>query len=282
MKILMTGTNGFLGSNIFKSLQKSGHDVYTLSRYEFTDSYKITNLNPDIFIHCGWGGGNNYSDINNISQFDNVSNGIELLKILSSLPKKVKFIGFGSFAEYGKLSTQALETNFEQPENLYGLSKLTLKNYTKLICEQHNISWVWVRPCYVYGPGDVSSRLIPFTINQLLNKQDIILDNCDKFIDYIFIDDFVKLFCKLIHDCPNGIYNICSGVEYKLKAVLESIQNLINNNIKIQFNNTQLRTLTSDYICGNNQKILSLYDTNERLIDLESGLLTTISYYHNI
>lgn len=277
----MTGSSGFLGSNIFKKLKELNHDVYPLSKYDLTNKQKIKEFNPDIFIHCGWGGGNSYADINSPIQFDNVEVGIKLLKILTSLPKTVKFIGFGSFAEYGNLTAQATENDFEMPVNLYGLSKLTLKNYSRMMFEYINNSWVWVRPCYVYGPGDVDTRLIPSTIKKLLRNESVVLDSCDKVIDYIFIDDFVELFCMLINDVPNGVYNLCSGVEYKLKDVLEQIRCLTNINLKIQYNESRDRKLTSNYICGNNQKILDL-SNNKKLTVLSHGLSKTINYYKHI
>ena len=39
-----------------------------------------------------------------------------------------------------------------------------------MLCEQHNMEWVWIRPCYVYGPGDVKTRLIPTLINKFLHR----------------------------------------------------------------------------------------------------------------
>ena len=69
------------------------------------------------------------------------------------MPKKPKFIGFGSFAEYGGLNNLALEEDWEKPTNMYGISKLALKNYSENFCKANNIPWSWVRPCYIYGPA---------------------------------------------------------------------------------------------------------------------------------
>ena len=92
-----------------------------------------------------------------------------------------------------------------------------------MICKQNNIDWAWVRPCYVYGPGDVFTRLIPTVINKFLTNEEVILDECNKTIDYMYIDDFVDLLYKLLISEYTGIYNICSGYQYNLKEVINKI-----------------------------------------------------------
>ena len=111
MKIIVTGGNGFLGSNLIRKLLLEGHIVYAFSnqttnildilnqiKFDFshTDNLnsfenKIKAFEPDIVIHCGWSGGNNYNDVNNINQFyENIQPSIDFLLMLSKLSKKPK------------------------------------------------------------------------------------------------------------------------------------------------------------------------------------------------
>ena len=139
------------------------------------------------------------------------------------MPKKPKFIGVGSFAEYGPQNNIITEDTVELPLNLYGLSKLTFKKYSEMICEQYDIKWIWLRPCYVYGPKDVSTRLIPTLINKFLTNQPVKLDKCDTIIDYIYIDDFIRFIYKLSMSDNIGVYNVCSGKEYELKSIISKL-----------------------------------------------------------
>jgi nucleoside-diphosphate-sugar epimerase len=79
MKITVTGGKGFLGSNLISKILNMNHEVLIISRDTENIEQKILNFNPDVFVHCAWGGGNNYKDINNIEQINNVYNGIHLI-----------------------------------------------------------------------------------------------------------------------------------------------------------------------------------------------------------
>lgn len=296
MRILITGGNGFLGSNLVKYFLNKGYDILVISKnsnnllniineIQFIDNIDkniIHQFKPDIVIHCAWEGGNNYNDINHIDQISkNIPLGIELLDIISNLEKKPKFIGFGTFVEYGFLTTKAKEEDKENPINFYGVSKNAFKNISKVYCEQNNIQWMWIRPCYVYGPGDVTTRLIPSIINKLINKQEVILNSCDTIIDYLYIDDFCIVLNKLIEYDLEGIFNICSGEEYKLTDIIEFIFKNISPDVNPIFNPNLDRKYSSKYICGSNEKLKSKTDWKNN-INIQKGLLQTIKYYKDI
>ena len=281
MKIVVTGANGFLGSNFIKKLQNEKHEICSIIRSTINPFEKILEFEPDVVVHFAWDGGNNYESVSDVKQFDNVINGIELLNTLNMLSKKPKFVGIGSFSEYGNLKHPAIETDIEYPNNLYGLSKYTFKNYSEILCEKFNMNWLWVRPCYTYGPGDVSTRLIPKVIKTIINNQKLELDSCNKIIDYLYIDDFTNyLYTLVIGDNTNGIYNLCSGNQYNLKEVINTICKLMNSSNYITFNTNPSRNLTSPIICVYKYKIKK-YSKITKLTELTSGLNKTINYYKN-
>lgn len=281
MKVLITGASGFLGSNLAHKVLSMGDEVHTVSRHTPNPEQSIVEFNPDILIHCAWSGGNDYKDINDIAQFDNVSQGIELIKLIGELPTRTKFIGFGSFTEYGWISTPALEIDKECPTDFYGLSKYTFKNYSKMLCDNYSIDWGWIRPCYIYGPGDVSTRLIPTIINKLLKNEKVVLDRCEKIIDYLYVDDFVNYMYSLVTGPIDGIYNICSGQQYNLRDVITNIGIQMDKLDLIQFDNMLTRPATSPMICGSSYK-MEQQSGLRAATDLSTGLLKTINYYKKI
>lgn len=278
MKIVVTGATGFLGSKLVSKLIEAQCDVLPITRTTVNPLEVIAAYNPEIVVHCAWRGGNNYKDVNNTTQMLNVSDGIELLNVLATLPKKPRFIGFGSFAEYGEIPNIAIESDFEKPTNMYGLSKLTLKNYSELFCKTHDISWSWIRPCYVYGPGDVVTRLIPSTITKLLQDETITLDACSKIIDYIYVDDFINFVYSIIIKSAQGTYNVCSGHQYRLRDVIQTIVMLLDADGSVEYADTGLRVLTSQNICGSNLKVRQI-NSFATLTTLTEGLKKTIQYH---
>ena len=299
MKILVTGGNGFLGYNIIDQLLNNGHEILVLSRnfnrftttvnkkLKFsriiTDTYTshteaILEFSPDVAIHCAWAGGNSYNDVNHLNQYNhNIPASISLLEILSKLQNSSKFIGFGSFTEYGTLKTKAREEQTEQPITHYGVAKNTLKNISKLFCEQHNIAWSWIRPCYIYGEGDVETRLLPTVISKLKKGEHITLDSCDTTIDYLHVSDFSKAVQSIVSCEEDGIFNVCSGEEYNLKDIIKYIAKKLHKENQITFSNTEDRKYSSKYICGDNNKLI-ISSNWEPTISIYEGINNLLKY----
>ena len=273
MRILITGANGFLGSNIVDKLLGEGHNIYALSvnnsrlkgkegiKFESvkmdnisSKRQKILSFKPDIAIHCAWIGGNSYKDPNDIKQFDNIRYGLEFLKILTEV-KGLYFVSIGSMAEYGPRKSKLREADQENPVSLYGMCKYMFNLYSKYICESNGLKWLWIRPSYVYGTDDVETRLIPRVISKCLSGENILLDSCSSIVDYVYIDDFVEGVSKLISSSSQGVYNICSGKEYHIKEVLEAIIDISNSEATIIFNRSLDRKGHPDHVCGSNEKI---------------------------
>ena len=278
MRILITGGNGFLGSNVSKRLKD--HEVYIVSRSNYnTISSIIKEFKPEVVIHCAWSGGNSYADSNSFDQIsDNIPQSIELLNLISELEDKPHFIGFGSFSEYGKILSQANEDDREDPINLYGVSKNSFKNISKVHCEQNDILWSWIRPCYIYGPGDVGTRLIPSLINKILNKEEVNLYDSNTTIDYLYIDDFAEAISKIIDFKAEGIFNICSGEEFNLSDIIKYIIRNTSSEFEVNFDESLSRKYSSNYICGSNKKLRSKTDWLPK-VQISEGLDRTINYY---
>ena len=301
-KILITGGNGFLGSALAKFFVNNGCKVLVISRHSHNladvmhrirfvklngDSYyeikeSILEFSPDYVIHSAWDGGNSHANVNDINQFTkNFSLTFSILDIIHLLDEKPMFVGVGSFAEYGIIDRQATEEDLENPTNFYGLSKLTANRMSKLFCEKNNIKWTWVRPCYIYGPNDVTTRIIPTVINSLLDNKQINLDSCNVTVDYLYINDFCEAVYTIINQDLEGIFNICSGNEYNLRTIVELLYKLtLPYEVAPIFGPQRNRIDSPIYVCGSNSK-LKHFGWNSKY-ELYMGIVDTVNYYKNL
>lgn len=294
MRVLITGGNGFLGSNVVKALIQTDHSLLVISRHctalstlrdritflHQTGGYNdhadaIGRFQPEYVIHFAWDGGNSHADAHSLRQFSiNIPYGVELLEVLCALPVKPAFVGVGSFAEYGLLTQKAREQQPDAPVTFYGMSKSMFRTISSKVCLDNGMRWSWIRPCYIYGPGDVHTRLIPSVIRSLIHDKDVHLDSCNGIIDYLHIDDFSTAVLHLLKSDAQGIFNICSGNEYPLRQILTFIHQHTNSRGTVVFDDTLARSAASSYICGENTRLRDLGWTPT--ISIEDGLLRTI------
>jgi nucleoside-diphosphate-sugar epimerase len=289
-RILITGGNGFLGSNLARFFLKKGDHVGIISRScsniadilesitfirhnspgysQFAE--QIRSFNPTIVIHCAWDGGSTYMDVNNVKQFKNIGYGVELLECINS----AMFIGVGSFSEYGNISTPVSESTQEGPITLYGQSKSSFKSISKMICLQKDIRWVWIRPCLIYGPKDVPTRLFPSTVHKLIAGENVVLDSCKDIVDYLHVDDFSIAVYTVIESYVSGVVNVCSGNEYCVRSLIERICGEVGGCTNVTFDNTRDRHYLSSYVVGNPEVLRSLGWSPT--IDINTGLKNII------
>jgi len=74
-----------------------------------------------------------------------------------------------------------------------------------------------------------------------------------------------------------GIYNLCSGNQYKLRDIIQITKELLNSSSEVIFDKSKNRSSVFNYICGDNEKLKSALNI-ENSVDLIKGLTKTINY----
>lgn len=245
MKILVTGSSGFIGSELINFLKSLNQDIYTIgskkknNRNHFTLPKKeiskffdktLIQVKPDYIFHLA-------GDFNDVSiDYSLKVNCILTYELLNSLEKiksneNIKVLIVGSAAEYGYVSRNKLpvtENTEIKPNTVYGISKSIQAH----IVNQHmksNKNIVYVRPFNVIGKG-MSEKLSLGNFNKQINlikknkiKPRIILRNMHASRDFVDVKDAVEIFWKLINTTLSfgKFINICSGKSTKIRTILK-------------------------------------------------------------
>jgi len=160
-KLLITGCEGFIGSNLWTYLEKK-YEIFGIdtncvdSKYKFrvdvnsfTDLERIIlDISPDYIIHLAA-----RIDISNDPSWKYVSNtlGVNNLISISNKVKNLKRIIFTSTQLVNKLGDKFINYENYTANTSYGESKVIGELLVK--SKQINKEWVIVRPSTVWGPG---------------------------------------------------------------------------------------------------------------------------------
>ena len=180
MKILITGSNGYIGKALQKNL--SGHELTLLHRgvCEITDEQQVDDFfldapyvdRYDIVIHCAAAGGSRLKGDTPKVLHDNLKMFLNLYK---HKDKFDKFIHFGSGAQY------------HAPDTYYGFSKRIISEIMEIESNFFNL--------IIYGlfdKNELETRFIKSCINNCKENKPIIVHK-NKQMDFFHMEDLLKL-----------------------------------------------------------------------------------------
>lgn len=255
-KILITGSNGFIGKNLREQLLDD-YNVVTISHTELDLLDSVTVLKFlqrekfDVVIHCATHNASRNSVKNTVLVLDNN------LRMFFNLARGSKFYGkmiyFGSGAEYGRelMPPRVTEDYFNShvPTDDYGFSKY-ICNLTAE--ESSNIYNLTLFGCFgKYEDWEI--RFISNAICKALYGIDITIRQ-NVFFDYLNIDDLIKI-VKFFIEAKNlkyHKYNICTGQSVDLVTLAKIILNISGKNLNIKVAQLELGREYS----GNNERLL--------------------------
>ena len=184
--------------------------------------------------------GCNYNDYK--QEFENVIfPTVRLMQLCSKM--KVQFVFFSSGGTvYGERKTVVpfLETDPKEPISYYGLSKQMIENSILFENRVSNLQYLILRPSNPFGPGqNINGRqgLIAVALGKVLSGEPItIWGDGSSIRDYIYISDLAKIVTDLLEaNTSNLIVNIGSGKGYSIKQVLNIINNIVDEEIQVEY-----------------------------------------------
>lgn len=235
--LLVTGGSGFIGRNLVEQLSDeydiiapSSSELNLLSQQSVDDFFKTNKIHT--VIHAATHNATQVSDKDLSQVFQ--SNVRMYFNLVNNNQFFHRMFYFGSGAEFDKMHYQPLmkEEYFGThiPEDDYGFSKYIMAKNTKTVPNVYNL-----RLFGVYGRyEDWRIRFISNVICMALLDMDIRINRNMK-LDYLYIDDLVRIVQKLIEleDIPYKEINICTGKPLDLGKIAQLINQVSEKNLPI-------------------------------------------------
>ena len=243
MKILLTGSTGFLGKKLVEKLTKKRLDINFIDRSycDITDKSSLLRMKKklgkiDSIVHLA---ALVPRQANNATAFEMFKvNTLGTINILEVFGKKINGFTYISTAEvYGPAvrNKSIKENGPTKPISFYAASKLAAEIYCQVFAKKHNLPISILRPTTLYGPGDLIDRAIPNFIKSALSEKSLKVYGGKQKRDYLHIEDATDAIYLAIINNQSDVFNIGSGKGITISKVAKTIQKTINSKLKIRF-----------------------------------------------
>lgn len=262
MKVIVSGSNGFLGHHVCELLKKRGVDVIPL---DITNGFDLSlpeayeNLpQAEYFIHLA-----NLVYVPMSYEAPYMFYRINYMSTLNALEycrRNGAHLIYASSYIYGAPQYLPVDENHPVcPFNPYAQTKVICEKMCEGYHRDFNVRVSILRPFNLYGTGQKGKLLIPEILGQLKEgKKQIQLKAASPRRDYINVVDVAEAFVACINDTSNyGVYNVCSGESISVKEITELINKHLKNKVEFVFSSSD-RPNEVDESRGSCEKLMGL------------------------
>ena len=229
MNILVTGANGFIGSNIIKLLSNDTNFKFFNGNRNAINLYSTESIERyldenqiDTVIHCAIEGGSRLKQDTSDMLYKNILMYENLIKFNHRY--KV-FINFGSGAEFDRKYDISNVNEYDMfgvvPTDFYGLSKNIISKLSVHYCASVNLR---IFGCFYHN--ELSTRFIKNNINKYINHKSMIIHQ-DRYMDFFYMDDLINIIEYSLNNPPSTYKDI--NMSYLKKYKLSDITSIIND-----------------------------------------------------
>ena len=229
MNILVTGANGFIGSNIIELLSNNTNFNFFKGTRNNIDLYSIDSIERyldknqiDTVIHCAIEGGSRLKQDTSDMLYRNILIYENLIKFNHRY--KV-FINFGSGAEFDRKHDISNVNEYDMfgvvPTDFYGLSKNIISKLSVHYCASVNLR---IFGCFYHN--ELSTRFIKNNINKYINHKSMIIHQ-DRYMDFFYMNDLINIIEYYLNNPPSTYKDI--NMSYLKKYKLSDITSIIND-----------------------------------------------------
>lgn len=248
-KAIVTGANGFVGSAVVKELATNGVQVYAvvmqsavnleslqqlsgvtviycdLAEYDSL-AEKIADKDVDVFYHFAWAGTAGDVRGDEELQLNNVKYSCKAVQACAELQCS-KFIFAASIMQYEVAALK--QTNKQMPKaSIYCSAKIAADFMCRALADSLGIQYVSAIISNIYGPGEISPRLINTSIRKLQAGISTSFSAGEQLYDFIYIDDAAVMFKAIGEQGANAKnYYIGNKEPRRLKDFLLEMRDVV-------------------------------------------------------
>jgi len=307
-KVLVTGADGFIGSNLTEKLVSQGHEVLALSQY-------------NSFNNWGW-----LEDLDRLDQVEvltgdirdphyckHITQGVDTIFHLAALiaipysyvapdsyvdtnikgtlnicqaakENRVSRVIHTSTSEvYGTAQYVPIDEKHPlQPQSPYSATKIAADAMAMSFYNAFELPVIVARPFNTYGPRQSARAVIPTIITQIASGMKTIkLGDVTPTRDFNYVEDTCRGFLAL-SECDEAIgktVNIGSNYEISIGDTLNIIRELMDSDVEFVTDEQRLRPEKSEVFrlwCDNT--LINSLTGFETQVDIREGLQRTIDW----
>ena len=312
-KVLVTGSEGFIGSHLKERLLELGAEVTALVQYnsfnnwgwidtfskEVKDSINIVTgdireydgmkriiKGQDVVFHLAALIAIPYSYLSPMAYVKtNVEGTTNVLEACREYEVE-KIVHTSTSETYGTaLYIPIDEKHPMQGQSPYSASKIGADKMAESFYRSFNLPVATIRPFNTYGPRQSARAVIPTIISQILaGKTEIKLGSLSPTRDFNYVKDTAEAFIKVAEsDKTIGkVINAGSNYEISIGDTVKKIINIMEKDVKILCDEERIRPEKSEVnrLWSDNRKIKELTSWNPKY-SLDDGLKETIEWIRN-
>lgn len=309
-KVLVTGSDGFIGSHLVEALIDHGCKVKAFCYYNSFNSWgwiddlpkeKVEKLeifmgdvrdpygvrtaikDMEVVFHLAALIGIPYSYHSPENYVEtNIKGTLNILQAARDLGVK-KLLVTSTSEVYGTARYVPIdEKHPKQPQSPYSATKIGADAIADSFYRSFNLPVAIVRPFNTFGPRQSARAIIPTIISQALSGKKVIkLGNLTPTRDLLFVKDTAQAFIKIAESdqTVGQEINIATGSEIAMGDLAKKIISLTGSKASVEVEKERFRPNKSEVerLLGNSELIRALTDWKPRYA-LEAGLKETIAW----
>lgn len=278
LRILVTGSRGFLGQELWPRLYTVAQEVRALDG----DVRQIDTLTDRYDVVCHLAGMTSLrSGQNLVTLFEvNVGGTLAVLRYCHRTGARCVFAS--SSAVYAP-TLQAIplkESAHLDPPMLYGVSKLMAEQLCRYYAEHYGVSTRILRIFNPYGPHQSEPFVVSYALQRLMAQQPVFLRTPDAARDMVYVTDVAHAFLLASSTAFTGVHimNLGTGRGLRVRELVERLAGCLGVPARIEL--TADADTTSSAVIGDGGVARAALSW-EAQISLEQGLELTVDAFRS-